>query len=37
VSVTGGLASSDPDVLSPAAANVATSSPSASPSASPTA
>lgn len=37
VSVTGGLASSDPDVLTPAAADVATTSPSASPSASPTA
>ncbi|MCP3422903.1 lytic transglycosylase domain-containing protein [Nocardioides pinisoli] len=37
VSVTGGLASSDPDVLTPAAADVATTSPTASPSASPTA
>jgi hypothetical protein len=35
VSVTGGMASSDPDVLSPAAADVATTSPSASPTASP--
>ena len=35
VSVTGGLASSDPDVLAPAAADVATSAPSASPTASP--
>ena len=34
VSVTGGLASSDPDVLAPAAADVATSAPSASPTAS---
>jgi hypothetical protein len=35
VSVTSGMASSDPDVLSPAAADVATTSPSASPTASP--
>ena len=37
VSVTGGMASNDPDVLAPAAADVATSAPSASPSVSPTA
>ena len=35
VSVTGGMASSDPDVLAPAAADVVTSAPSASPTASP--